>query len=61
MLEAGYATRISDLAVCGRDLLEAGVKPGKAVGETLQRLLELVLQSPEHNQREWLLAQLEKH
>jgi tRNA nucleotidyltransferase (CCA-adding enzyme) len=47
---------VSDLAVSGDDLLEAGVKPGPAVGEALRRLLDLVLEDPERNTREDLLA-----
>ena len=33
---------LKDLAVTGRDLIEAGLKPGPKLGEELNRLLELV-------------------
>lgn len=46
---------LKDLAVTGSDLIRAGMKPGKGIGEMLQRMLEEVLDCPEHNDREWLL------
>ena len=49
---------IGDLAVDGDDLRSAGVPPGRAMGDTLQRLLELVLDDPEKNERETLLADI---
>lgn len=49
---------VGDLAVDGDDLRQAGVPAGKAMGETLQRLLELVLVDPRRNTRESLLAHL---
>lgn len=47
---------LSALAVTGKDLIEAGVKPGKEIGELLAQLLELVLEDPERNEKETLLA-----
>lgn len=47
---------LSTLAVTGKDLIEAGVKPGKEIGELLAQLLELVLEDPERNEKETLLA-----
>lgn len=47
---------IGDLAVDGDDLRAAGVAPGRAIGETLQRLLDVVLDDPARNEREALLA-----
>lgn len=49
---------LKDLAVSGRDLIGAGMKPGKEIGETLQRLLELVLEEPELNTKEELLKRI---
>jgi tRNA nucleotidyltransferase/poly(A) polymerase len=49
---------VGDLAIDGDDLRQAGVPAGKAMGETLQRLLELVLVDPRRNTRESLLAHL---
>jgi tRNA nucleotidyltransferase (CCA-adding enzyme) len=52
---------ISDLAVSGEDVMvELGIGPGPEVGRTLQRLLEHVLDSPEVNKREVLLAMMRK-
>lgn len=47
---------IKDLAVNGADLLAAGIPQGKQIGETLSGLLELVLEQPECNTREYLLS-----
>lgn len=47
---------LGDLAVDGEDLRSAGVPAGKAMGETLQRLLDAVLADPTRNTREALLA-----
>ncbi|MDO5349988.1 MAG: CCA tRNA nucleotidyltransferase [Lachnospiraceae bacterium] len=54
---AGDCVSLKELAVTGRDLLAAGMKPGKQVGETLNMLLELVLEQPEMNQKELLLEE----
>lgn len=43
------------LAVTGKDLIDAGMKPGKEIGEVLDRLLETVLENPEKNTKEELL------
>ena len=42
---------IADLAVDGDDLRAAGIADGRAIGETLQRLLHLVLEDPARNRR----------
>lgn len=47
---------IKDLAVSGKDLIQAGMKPGKEIGETLDRFLEIVLDEPEKNTKEYLLS-----
>ena len=51
---------LKTLAVTGKDLLAAGVAPGKAVGDTLNKLLELVLDAPSCNTKEYLLEQIDK-
>lgn len=48
---------LKQLAVSGRDLMEAGFSPGPKLGEILQELLERVLEDPEKNQKEWLLQE----
>ena len=51
---------IRDLAVNGNDLASLGVPPGPAVGETLSRLLDLVLDGALQNDREALLRAARK-
>ncbi|MCQ4673162.1 CCA tRNA nucleotidyltransferase [Lactonifactor longoviformis] len=55
IIEEKQCVSLKDLAVTGRDLIQCGMKPGKAIGEELNRLLELVLEEPERNQRDFLL------
>lgn len=53
---AGAPLNQKDLAINGKDLLEAGiVTPGPSVGRVLATLLESVLDDPELNQRDALL------
>lgn len=53
---SGVPLSVSDLAVDGRDLLEAGVPEGPEVGRILRRLLDRVLEDPSANTREELLG-----
>ena len=46
---------LKNLQVTGKDLIAAGMKPGKKIGEILNQMLEDVLETPEHNEREYLL------
>lgn len=55
IVEAGQCVSLKDLAVTGKDLIEAGMKPGKEMGEKLEKLLELVIEKPELNTKEELL------
>jgi tRNA nucleotidyltransferase/poly(A) polymerase len=48
--------RIADLAVTGDDLIGLGFTPGPALGAALQSLLDAVLDEPECNTRDELLA-----
>lgn len=48
-------TSLKMLAVTGKDLIEAGMKPGKELGAVLNQLLDHVLEYPEDNQKETLL------
>lgn len=54
----GDCLSIKDLAVNGYDLMEIGIPSGPALGKTLGRLLELVLDDPSMNDKEKLLAAL---
>ncbi len=56
ILAAADCTDLKHLAVNGRDLIAAGMKPGPLMGETLNRLLMLVLEHPEYNTKEILLS-----
>lgn len=55
ILEANDCLRLKDLAVTGKDLIEQGMRPGKELGEALQKLFEYVLENPEKNNKEDLL------
>ena len=56
--EEGDCLTLKELAVTGRDLMEAGMKPGPGLGQALQSLLETVLEDPEKNTKEYLLSLL---
>ena len=47
---------LKDLAVSGKDLMDMGFPQGKKLGEVLQMLLDAVLEQPELNERDRLLA-----
>lgn len=54
--ERGECVALKELAVGGRELMELGAKPGPGLGELLAWLLELVLERPERNNRDYLLG-----
>lgn len=58
ILQRQECVSLKTLAVTGKDLIQAGMKPGKELGETLQQLLEEVLEEPEHNTKEYLLSRI---
>lgn len=55
ILEKHQCLMVKDLAVNGKDLIEAGMKPGKEIGVCLKELLEIVLEDPGKNTRDILL------
>ena len=55
IIEKGQCVSLKELAVTGRDLIRAGMKPGKEIGEKLNELLNLVIENPEMNTKETLL------
>lgn len=59
VLERKDCLTLKDLAVTGRDLIEAGIKPGPELGRILENMLEDVLEHPEHNEKEYLLKNIE--
>lgn len=55
------ALTISDLALNGDDVKAiTGLPPGPRVGQILKKLLEAVIENPEHNQRQILIEMLGK-
>lgn len=56
IIAEGDCLTLRDLAVRGSDLIALGYQPGPALGEELQKLLSLVLDDPEKNDRELLLS-----
>lgn len=50
------ALSLKDLAVNGKDLIQAGIPAGKELGKILSSLFDLVLENPEMNRKDILLA-----
>lgn len=59
IMERKECVSLKTLAVTGKDLIAAGMKPGKEIGQTLEHFLDLVLEHPELNQKEELLKRIE--
>lgn len=59
MQQRGDCCSLKQLAVSGKDLTALGYR-GKAVGESLERLLQVVLKDPSSNQKEVLLRYLKE-
>lgn len=51
ILEKKQCVSLKTLAITGSDLIALGMKPGKEIGETLNRLLDLVIEDPELNEK----------
>lgn len=56
ILQDNDCLKMKDLAISGKDLMEAGVSPGEHMGEILKYLLEQVLENPELNNRQQLMG-----
>ena len=56
VIEKEQATSIRDLAIGGKDLIDAGIKPGPEMGRILNTLLERVIDNPELNTKDALLG-----
>ena len=62
ILASGEACTVADLVVNGKDVMDTlGVPPGRAIGETLQRMLALVWDEPSVNTRERLLQAMREN
>ncbi len=59
IMERKECVSLKMLAVTGKDLIAAGMKPGKEIGQMLEHFLDLVLEHPELNQKEELLKRIE--
>lgn len=57
--ERSDCIRLKTLAVTGKDLIQAGIQPGPALGKTLHLLFEKVLENPAWNEKDRLLAEVE--
>ena len=57
--ERGDCIRLKTLAVTGKDLIQAGIQPGPALGKTLHLLFEKVLENPAWNEKDRLLTEVE--
>lgn len=51
---------LEELAVSGKDLIALGMKPGREMGILLHELLEMVLEEPAKNEKEFLKEQVKK-
>ena len=40
----------------GRDLIAAGLQPGRELGNILKQLLDEVLETPEKNEKDYLIS-----
>ena len=61
LLARGECTDIAGLKINGKDLMEAGIPKGIMIGQTLERLLELVIENPELNTGEGLLSEVKNN
>ena len=59
VLDEGAALSTKDLQVDGKDVMtQLGVPPGRIIGQVLEALLQRVLEQPDLNERETLLAEI---
>ncbi|PKM95006.1 MAG: polynucleotide adenylyltransferase [Firmicutes bacterium HGW-Firmicutes-1] len=55
IIESRQCTSLKDLQINGKDLTDLGLPQGKTIGLILNQLLEMVIEEPGHNNRDWLL------
>lgn len=60
ILEKKQCVSLKELKVNGQDLIAAGIEKGPKIGQTLQILLQEVIEEPEKNTREYLLARIKE-
>lgn len=61
IISRGDCLSIKDLAVSGKDLIDAGIEPGPMLGNILDKMFEDVLDEPDHNDRDWLIARIDHY
>lgn len=61
VLASNECFKLSDLKVKGKDLIAIGITPGPTLGIILNKMLEDVLENPEHNSTEYLLGNLDEY
>ncbi len=61
IVDSRQCVSLKSMAVTGSDLIAMGMNPGKEIGEQLQTLLRLVIENPECNTKEYLLAEARKN
>ena len=54
--EAEECISLRTLAVNGKDLIAAGLQPGRELGDILKQLLDEVLENPEKNEKDYLIS-----
>ena len=59
ILEKNQCVTLRDLAVDGKDLIDAGIPQGKEIGETLHKLLAAVIEEPDLNTKDNLFKMVE--
>ena len=60
VIAAHQPYRVSDLVVNGRDLMRAGCRQGREIGDILRQLLDEVIIKPELNNRKYLLNRVKE-
>ncbi|MEF9941735.1 MAG: CCA tRNA nucleotidyltransferase [Lachnospiraceae bacterium] len=58
VIEQRQCVSLKELAVTGNDLIQAGMPRGKVIGDTLEMLLQEVMEHPERNKKELLLHKI---
>ena len=58
--EAEECVSLRTLAVNGRDLIAAGLQPGRELGDILKQLLDEVLETPEKNEKDYLISRVKE-
>jgi len=55
IIKENQCTTIKELAINGNDLIKVGISEGKKIGLILSRLLEIVIEDPDKNDKEFLI------